>query len=491
MIWLPVAAILLPALAAAWIALTGTNRRISAYVSIGAAGATALLGLALAFVQAGGVVSAAVLTELVPPIGLRLRVDALGALFALTVALLYVPATVHAAGWLAADRRPRPFHAVFLGCLSAMLLVAFADDLVTLLVGYELFSLASVILVVHRRTDAAFRAGLKYLAYVVPGGAVALIGIVLVFHDAGSVAFTPGGLEGWSGDETLQRTAWACLVLGFGVKAAIFGLHGWVPDAHPAAPAPFSAVLSGVMVATGVFAIVRVLHEIFGAPRLDVLGVMPWLAVPAGFGVVAAGVLAVGEDHFKRRLAYSTVSQMGYATLAVSLLEPQALVGGLVHLANHAFIKGGLFFAAGAIAAHAGVHRVSEMRGLARRMPTTAVAITLLALALIGLPPLAGFVGKWLLVSGAAEAGRWTALGVLLAGSVLSAMYLWPVVREIWSAPPPDSAARRCEPRDAMLAATLSTAVLALLLGVGASLVGFPLDFARRAAGLLFGGPVP
>ncbi|MGK7297431.1 MAG: complex I subunit 5 family protein [Candidatus Wenzhouxiangella sp. M2_3B_020] len=491
MIWLPVAAIALPVLVAAWIALAAPGRRAAAFASVGAAAATALTCMGLAFAQAGGVVSAAVLTELVPPIGLRLRVDALGALFALTVALLYVPATVHAAGWLAADRHPRSFHAVFLGCLSAMLLVAFADDLVTLLVGYELFSLASVILIVHRRTDAAFRAGLKYLVYVVPGGAVALIGILLVFHDAGSVAFTPGGLEGWRADETLQRTAWACLVLGFGVKAAIFGLHGWVPDAHPAAPAPFSAVLSGVMVATGVFAIVRVLHEIFGAPRLEALGVMPWLAIPAGFGVVAAGALAVGEDHFKRRLAYSTISQMGYATLAVSLLEPQALAGALVHLANHAFIKGGLFFAAGAIAAHAGVHRVTEMRGLSRRMPATAAAITLLALALIGLPPLAGFVGKWLFVSGAAEAGRWTALAVLLAGSVLSAMYLWPVVREIWSAPAPGAAGESGEPRDAMLAATLSAAVLAVLLGVAASPIGFPLDFARHAAGLLLGGTLP
>jgi len=479
--------VLLPVTAAVWIAAFGPGRRAAAVVSIAVTVATCMGCAVLAAVATFAPPSSIELTELVPPIGLVLRVDALGALFGLTVSLLYVPATLHAVGWLGNGPRRCAFLAVFLFCLGAMLLVAYAANLVTLLVGYELFSLVSVLLIIHRRTRRAFRAGFKYLVYVIPGGALALVGTVIVFFVADSVVFTPGGLTAMGQDDATLRLAWACLMFGFGVKAALFPLHGWVPDAHPAAPPPFSAILSGVMVATGVFAIVRVLYEIFGPVRLEALAVMPWLAVPAAIGVVVAGLLAVGEDELKRRLAYSTISQVGYATLAISLLEPGALTGALVHLANHAFIKGGLFFAVGAVAVHAGVHRVSELRGMGRRMPVTATLMTLLALALIGLPPLSGFIGKWLLVSGALQAGSGSALVVLLIGSVLAALYLWPVMRETWT-PPPKPAPERCERRDGMLLAALLTGALVVLFGLGAALTGFPLALAGRAARLLAGG---
>jgi multicomponent Na+:H+ antiporter subunit D len=479
--------VLLPVAAAVWIAAFRPGRRAAALVSIAAVVATCLGCAALAAVATFAAPSSIELAELVPPIGLVLRVDALGALFGLSISLLYVPATLHAVGWLGDGPRRCAFLAVFLFCVGAMLLVAFAANLVTLLVGYELFSLASVLLIVHRRTRRAFRAGVKYLVYVIPGGALALVGTVIVFFAADSVVFTPGGLDAMGEDDAMLRLAWACLVFGFGVKAALFPLHGWVPDAHPAAPPPFSAVLSGVMVATGAFAIVRVLYQIFGPVRLEALAVMPWLTVPAAIGVVVAGVLATGADELKRRLAYSTISQIGYATLAASLLHPGALTGALVHLANHAFIKAGLFFAVGAVAVHAGVHRVSELRGLGRRMPVTAALMTLLALALIGLPPLSGFIGKWLLVSGALQAGSGSALVVLLIGSVLAALYLWPLLRETWT-PPPEPSPGRCERADGMLLATLLAGLLVVLFGVGAALTGFPLALARQAAQLLGGG---
>jgi multicomponent Na+:H+ antiporter subunit D len=483
--WLAVAVVALPVVGSASIALLRPGRRVESAVSIAVAAAAVLgcAGLALA-VPAGSPPPIA-LIEIVPPVALTLRIDALGCLFALTVSLLYLLTAIHAASWLSGDAHRRLFQVVFLACLGPMLLVAFAANLVTLLVGYELFSLASVLLIVHLRTPAAFAAGLKYLVYVMPGSTLTLVGILMVFAATGSMVFTPGGLVGWDASDATMRVAWAALVFGFGVKAALFPLHGWVPDAHPAAPAPFSAVLSGVMVATGAFAIVRVLFEIFGPVRLQALGVMPWLAAAAAAGVVVAGVLAAGEDELKRRLAYSTISQMGYATLAASLLDPRALTGALVHLANHAFIKGGLFFVVGAIAVHAGVHRVSELPGLSRRMPAAAVLLTLLSLALIGLPPLAGFTGKWLLVGGAAAAGAWAAFAVLLAGSALAALYLWPVMRATWSAG--DDRTTGNEPRDGMLLAALLAGVLTVALGVAAASTGYPLALAERAAGMLAG----
>lgn len=486
---LPLVAIVLPLVCAAALALGRARPRAAHAATLSATVAVFAICVAVALAEPHGVVPDTAWLELVPPVSVVLRVDPLAALFALTVSLLFLLATVHAARWLDGDAHPRLYQVVTLACLGAMLLVAFAGNLVTLLVGYEAFSLASWLLIVHRRTPAAFGAGVKYLLYVMPGAVLCMAGTVVVFYATGSVAFSPGGLSAPGASEHLMRVAWICLVFGFGVKAALFPMHGWVPDAHPAAPAPFSAILSGVMVATGLFAIVRVLYEIFGTVRLEMLGVMPWLAVPAAIGIVAAGVLAVGTDELKRRLAYSTISQMGYATLAVSLLEPRALAGALVHVANHAFLKGGLFFVAGGIALGAGIHRVSELRGLASRMPVSAAALTLLAVALAGVPPLAGFVGKWLLVDGAAAADHWPALAVLLAGSLLAAMYLWPLMAEPWRAPDPETGPGPAgEPLDGMRIAALATCALAVLLGVGAAWTGYPLALADRAAALLAGG---
>ncbi|MDT8437890.1 MAG: proton-conducting transporter membrane subunit [Wenzhouxiangellaceae bacterium] len=483
-----VVSIALPLLTAAWVGLT---TRAPARAALAATVVAWLACGVLAALVLAGVEMELALFELVPPVHLVLRVDAAGALFALTVASLNVLAVIHAGSWLADDRandrHARAYFAVTLACLGLMLLVAFAANLVTLLVAYELFSLASFVLIVHRRTPEAFRAGIKYLVYVIPGASLTLVGTLLVFFVAGALDFTPGGLAGLEAAPALATTAWACLVFGFGVKAALFPLHGWVPDAHPAAPAPFSAVLSGVMVATGVFAIIRVLYEIFGPAVLHALGVMPWLVVPAALGVVLAGVFAIGEDELKRRLAWSTISQMGYATLAAALLHPAALAAALVHLAAHAFIKGGLFFAVGAIARHARVHRVSELNGLARRMPITAVLLSVLALALIGLPPLAGFVAKWLLVTGAAAAQARGALAVLATGSLLAALYLWPVLAAIWTRPDAHTDAAVGDPADGMRLATALAAGLALLFGIGAAWTGYPLALARRAAETLTG----
>ncbi len=467
-------------------------RTLAAVIVLFATATAAVLCLLLAVAAVRPTEHVLVLIRLVPPIPLALRVDAVGSLFALTVALLNLLASLHALVWLREDRRQWQFHAVLLTCLGLMLLVAFAANLLTLLVGYELFSLAAVVLIVHERSRMAFAAGFKYLSYILPGAGLTLIGAVLMFHLFGSIAFSPGGVV--TGTPPLSAyVAWVCLVAGFGIKAALFPLHGWVPDAHPAAPAPFSAVLSGVMVATGTFAMLRVLLELFGPAALVRMDVMPWLGGAAGVGVVVAGALALGEDNLKRRLAWSTISQMSYVLLAASLLNAQALAGALAHLANHAFIKGGLFFCAGALIFGAGVHRVSELGGLARRMPLTATALTVLSLALIGVPPSSGFIGKWTMASGMASEGALLPLLVLLLGSVLAALYLWPVLAAIWSREGlGDDASRNAhDPPRTMLLAMLSAAVLSVLFGLAAGLIGYPLGLAERAAQLLIAGTMP
>jgi len=213
--------------------------------------------------------------ELLPPWPVAFRVDAMGALFAATIASLFTLAMAHAIGYLPDDGRQWRFHGFLLASLGCMIGVALAANLLTLLLFYELFSLLAYPLIVHERKPDAFRAGLKYLVYILGGGALVFTGIVLVQHIAGSGNFTTGGMLPASVSDHLLVVAWAALISGFGVKAALMPVHGWVPDAHPAAPSPFSAILSGVMVAAGVFAILRVLFQIFGAELLQRLGVMP------------------------------------------------------------------------------------------------------------------------------------------------------------------------------------------------------------------------
>ncbi len=486
---LPLLAILTPLLGAIALAVLGHHRRVLAPLALASSGLCLGLVVVLVATVRQGFAPEVALMQLAPPMRIELSVDALGALFALTICGLFPLALVYALKFLADDPHLRRFLAFALAAQGLMLGVAFAANLITLFAFYELFSLISYPLIVHDRSPRALAAGLKYIVYIMVGGVFILTGIIVIYALAGDLAFVPGGLLDPQTAAAPALLAWVCLVAGFGVKAALMPLHGWVADAHPAAPPPFSAVLSGVMVAAGSFGILRVLFEIFGANLLGELGVMPWLATVAGLSAVLAGALAIGEDEFKRRLAYSTVSQMAYVTLAIAMLSELALVGALVHISHHAFIKGGLFFAAGLIVAVTGLKKVSQFDGLARRMPATAVLLTLLALAMIGVPPLSGFLSKWLLGVGLIEAGGLLPLGVLVAGTLLAAAYLWPVIFRIWL--PAEQVQRADSPMAGqpkwMLMVLAASVVITIVLGLAASLPGLPLELARLAAAQLLG----
>lgn len=486
---LPLLVILVPLIGALVLAGPGQRRRLLAPVALTATGLCLALMLVLVGAARQGLAPELALMQLAPPMQIVLMVDALGALFGLTIAVLFMIAVIFALSFLADDARLARFLALTLAAQGLMLGVAFAANLITLLAFYELFSLISYPLIVHDRSPRALAAGLKYIVYIIVGGMFILTGIILVYALAGDLAFVPGGLLDPGAASTPALVAWVCLMIGFGVKAAVMPLHGWVADAHPAAPPPFSAILSGVMVAAGSFGIVRVLFEIFGAELLRPLGVMPWLAGAAGISAVVAGMLAIGEDEFKRRLAYSTISQMAYVLLAVAMLSELALVGALVHISHHAFIKAGLFFCAGLIVSVTGLKRVSEFDGLARRMPATAVLLTVLALAMIGVPPLSGFLSKWLLGVGLIETGGLAPLAVLVVGTLLAAAYLWPVIFRIWL---PSHGLERADSAFSgqpllMLVALATTVLITVVLGLAATLPGLPLELARLAAAQLIG----
>ena len=503
----PAVAVGLPLIGVALAAVGGgvpERGRAIAWVALGVSSMAVAFGLA-AEVLAGRAPGAGLL-HMTPTLWLSFRVDAPGALYGATVAGLGALALAYSLGYVPRGVRRARYFAFLFACLACTLGVAYAADLFTFLIFYEAFSVLTYALVVHEQTPAALAAGAKYIAYVLVGGSLILAGVLQVYFLAGGLTFAAGGMLPADASAASLLPAFWCFVAGFGVKAALVPLHGWVPDAHPAAPAPFSALLSGVMVAAGAFGIARVLFDVYGVGRIVELGVAPWLGAIAAVTVLVGAVLAIGQDDLKRRLAYSTISQMGYLTLSFALLGAGVAVGALVHLVHHAFLKGALFFCAGLWNHGIGARRVSELRGVAGRMPWTSAAFSLAALGMIGIPPLAGFVSKWWLGLGMLEVGSGWALAVLLTGALLAAAYLLPVVGTVYLgapapfrrtppsdppgsptvAPSPPPPVREAPPT--MLVPAVVAATLTLVFGFASHLQGFPLQLAERAVARWFGG---
>ena len=453
--------------------------------------AVAGTALWLAAGVAGGAAYETYILQLTPDIWMYMRVDALGALFGATVAVLWVLALVYSWGYMAEGHRLGRYYSFFILSLAWTMGVAYSGNLLTFLIFYELFSILTYPLVVHEQTPEAMAAGTKYIIYILVGGSLVLLAIVLTFFAAGDQTLTTGGILSADVGATGLFAIFWCFIAGFGVKAALVPLHGWVPDAHPAAPAPFSAVLSGVMVAAGSFGMMRVLFQVFGVELLREMGVMDMLTWLAGFTVIFAAVLAVNQDNLKRRLAYSTISQMAYVTLGISLLGLDSTIGAIIHVTNHAFMKGALFLCAGLFIRRLGVHRVSQLGGAAKRMPITAACFALAALAMIGTPPLSGFVSKWYLGLGMLETGNPLLLIVLLGGALMAAIYLLPIVYSMYFREPTLTAEDKIatEGREApvtMLAPLVAVTILTIALGLGSSLPGMPVSLARMAAEAFF-----
>jgi NADH-quinone oxidoreductase subunit L/multicomponent Na+:H+ antiporter subunit D len=364
-------------------------------------------------------------------IDLSLRADPAGLLFALLASTLWIATSVYSVGYvraLGAERQTRYF-AAFAASIAATMGVALAADLLTLFVFYELLTLATYPLVVHSGDAAARRAGRKYLAYTLGGGVLALTGILLVQVAADAVAFVPGGVAGVAtADPALARVAFGLLVVGFGVKAAVVPLHAWLPAAM-VAPTPVSGLLHAVaVVKSGAFAVYRTVLYVFGPETAGALGVALPLAIVAAATMVLAGLVGLRQDNLKRGLAYSTVSQLSYIVLGIALLNPLAVLGALLHVVAHAFMKITLFFAAGVIYVETGQKYVSDLAGVGRRLPATMAAFAVGAAGLVGFPLVAGFVSKFHLLLGAAAAPTGAFVAAFLLAGLLKLLYFWPVV---------------------------------------------------------------
>ena len=404
---------------------------------------TVLVGLALA-----GEASLR-LWQLTDAVALILGVDGVSRLFAVLTVGVWLLVGVYSAAYMEHEQEEYRFFGFYLIVLGVLLGLDFSGNLITMYVFYELMTLTSLPLVLHERTKEAVAAGLKYLFYSVAGAFLALFGIFLLLQICGNQTFTPGGvLTGMSGGgvalaegavtdslvwgkEGLFLTAVFCILVGFGAKAGMFPLHGWLPTAHPVAPAPASAVLSGVITKSGVLAVLRVVYFVVGPEVLRGTWVQQVWILLTLLTVFMGSMLAYKEPLLKKRLAYSTVSQVSYVLFGLSMLQPQAFVGALSHVVFHSLIKNALFLCAGAVIMMTGKTQVKDMRGLGRRMPVLLGCYTVVSLALVGIPPASGFISKWYLACGALASGTgvWAWLGpvVLLMSALLTAGYLLPL----------------------------------------------------------------
>jgi multicomponent Na+:H+ antiporter subunit D len=417
--------------------------------------------------------------EVVPGLALAFELEPLGLVFALVASGLWVVSGVYSIGYMRANGEGHQtrFFACFALAIGAALGVAFAANLFTLYLFYEALTLVTWPLVTHHGDAEARAGGRTYLGLLLVSSILFLLPAIAITGSlAGTLDFVPGGtLEG---NVSGLAAAGLLALYAFGIgKAALMPLHRWLPAAM-VAPTPVSALLHAVaVVKAGVFSIVKVVVYVFGVGfEPAAFGWLPWAA---GFTILAASVVALRADNLKRRLAYSTVSQLAYVVMAAAILTPLSIAAAALHIVAHAFGKITLFFAAGAIYTAAHKTRVSELAGLGRRMPWTFAAFAVGALSMIGLPPAAGFVSKWYLVAGVMAERHWAALAVIAASTLLNAGYFLPIVyRAFFEAGAPGEAAHGEAPWP-MVAALVATASLTVLMFFFADL---PLALARQLA---------
>ena len=367
-------------------------------------------------------------------LNLYFHVDEAGRLFAGVVTLVWVLAGFYSFEYMKHEKEEKRYFGFYIIVFGVLYALTFAGNLITYYLFYEMMTLLSVPLVLHSKTKEAIMGGLKYLFYSLFGAYMVLFGIYFLNKYTTTLDFTAGGtlnLSAISGQEGLLLIVSFFMIVGFGVKAGMFPLHAWLPTAHPVAPAPASAVLSGIIVKMGVLGVLRVVFYLIGPDFIRGTWVQTAWMTLALITVFMGSMLAYREKITKKRLAYSTVSQISYIMFGLSLLYPQSMDGALLHVVFHAIIKSTLFMTAGTIIYKTGKTKVEELVGIGKEMPLTIWCYTLASAALVGIPPASGFISKWHLAIGSLESGigifSWLGPVILLISALLTAGYLLPI----------------------------------------------------------------
>jgi len=370
------------------------------------------------------------LFEILPGLAIAFKVEPLGMLFALVASGLWIPTSIYSFGYMRGhhEHHQTRFFVCFAIAIFAALGIAFARNLLTLFLFYELLTFSTYPLVTHAGSEKAVKAGRSYLGILVfTSVSFLLLAIVWTWQTTGTLEFRPGGIVDGHLEGTPVFLLLALFVFGTG-KAALMPFHRWLPAAM-VAPTPVSALLHAVaVVKAGVFTILKVIVYVFGIDFLTDGNYALWLCYAAGFTLISASLVALTKDNLKARLAYSTISQLSYIVLGAALATKTSVLGGGMHIVMHAMGKITLFFCAGAIMVANHKTEISDMKGIGRQMPFTMFAFFIASLSIIGLPPMGGAWSKWYLVLGALEAGQLVMVGVLVVSSLLNIAYLLPIV---------------------------------------------------------------
>ncbi|MFO8059099.1 MAG: proton-conducting transporter membrane subunit [Bacillota bacterium] len=427
--------------------------------------------------------------NLFPPFGISFMVDSLGFAVALISSFVWLLCIIYSKSYMAHEHGCNRFYPFLLLCLGGCLGVVMTGDLFSLFVFFELMSLASYVLIIHAETPTAMRAGYKYLMLTLVGGLALFFAISITYEISGTVSLVSGHL--FPEASKLAFTAFIAYVIGFGMKMGIVPLHVWLPDAHPVAPSGASALLSGVMLKTGAYGMLRVTYEIYGVELIASAGWDNVLLVIAGVTIFLGSALAIIQMDLKRRLAYSSISQMGYILLGTALLNESGLIGSVYHIFSHAMMKSTLFLAAGAIIFKTGKRDIRELKGIGFEMPITMGCFTIAALAMIGIPPLNGFVSKTFLSLGALDAGQFFYAFLLIVSSLMNGVYYLPIIIAAFFGERPEVA--RARKKSFLYELAPSMMVPMMLLAAGIFLSGlmpdnFILELSRAAARFLLRG---
>ena len=465
--------ILAPLLLFSFIAtLVGIWRLTWAYIA-------AVIGMALALVAAGAgllrVLSEGELRHYLggwpPPFGIEYVLDHLSAFMAVIVVFIGLIAVIYPpeAGLYQAPRRGVPMYGLILLLITGLVGVIVTGDLFNLFVFLEIYSLASYALITLGG-DRAVVASFRYLVLGTIAGGFYLLGVGFIYFSTGTLNMADAArlLPPLYGSPTIMAAV-ALIVIGMGIKMALFPLHVWLPDAHSYASPVIAAILAAIQIEVAAYVVIRMLLTIFQPQYfIEVLPVTTVIGWVAAGGIIFGSVMAIAQREFKRMLAYSTVAQVAYIGLGIGLANPLGLIGGLLHILNHAFMKSCLFLVAGGIRYQTGLHEVPQFAGLGRKMPLMMAAFTAAALSMVGIPPTCGFFSKWYLILGSIDANNWVFVAVILLSSLLTAVYFFRMIEKLYAVPSSGDPAveQATEPSARILVPILILAAGVIVLGL-------------------------
>ena len=411
-----------------------------------------------------------------PPWGIEYVLDHLSVFICLTVSLIVLVVLIYPAraGLYFVFGKGMPPYGLVMLLLAGLLGVVVTGDLFNLYVFLEIYSLASYALITLGGNKAVF-AAFRYLILGTVAGCFYLLGVGFLYFSVGTLNMADMARLLSAAPLTPSIvTGMVLIIVALGIKMALFPLHVWLPDAHSYAPPVMAAILASVQIEVAAYALLRMLLSVFDLGALmSNIPILPIIGWCSAAGILVGSIMAIAQKDFKRMLAYSTVGQIGYIGLGIGLANPLALIGGLLHVLNHAFMKSCLFLVAGAIKQQTGLTEIPQLAGLGRRMPWLMTAFTIAALSMVGIPPTCGFFSKYYLVLGSLDAGNWVFVAVLLVSTLLTGAYFFRIIEKVFTnqgetGEPPDT---HKEPSRSLLFPVLFLAGGILVLGLANSLV--------------------